>query len=169
MAERVEYAWRYDTDYYVAVVDRYYQQLPFFLHLPSQFGILWLAGLAIYLAATADVSVHSALWAILIGAVGIPAGISLTRKAILLKYRIRPSFNSECTYSMSEAGLTIQSKSVRGTFEWSEYSRAVRFPDGILLLRQGAIRWLPDSAILAGTPTQATELVRARLPIRCAE
>ena len=169
MTELVNYEWHYDAPYYVTVIHRYYQQLPFLLQLPTQFGILWLMGVAVFSTLTAGLSVQFVLWAILVGAITIPIGTSVTKKAILLKYRVRPSFNSKCTYTISEAGITIESKLVRGIFEWSEYNRAVRFPDGILLLRKDVTRWLPDSAIVGGTPADATELVRARLPMRYRE
>jgi hypothetical protein len=45
--------------------------------------------------------------------------------------------------------------------------RAVRFPDGIVLL-QGRIlmRWLPDVSLVEGTAQQATELVQSKLPLK---
>jgi hypothetical protein len=105
-------------------------------------------------------------WALLIGAIGIPAGILLTKKAILFKYRLRPSFGSDARYSMSETGVTIHAKSLQGTYPWSVYSRAVRFSDGMLLLQRGGMRWLPDAALLSGTVGEVLVLVRAHLPIR---
>jgi hypothetical protein len=120
---------------------------------------------------TYSVMAHAALrdfagWALAIGAIGIPALVVLTKRAILLKYRLRPSFGSEASYSMSDAGVTIQAKSLHGTFPWSEYSRAVRFSDGMLLLRKGAMRWLPDNALQRGTMEEAIALVRSHLPMR---
>jgi hypothetical protein len=49
------------------------------------------------------------------------------------------------------------------------YARAVRFPDGILLLRKGAIRWLPDRSLETGSVDEAMTLVRSKLPLRVIE
>lgn len=160
------YSWRYDASYYATVIDRYYQQLPFVLQLPTQFTLLWLIGIGTYFAMTHAALRDFAGWALAIGAIGIPALVVLTKRAILLKYRLRLSFGTEASYSLADAGVSIQAKSVHGTYPWSEYSRAVRFSDGMLLLRNGAMRWLPDSALQRGTVEEALALVRSHLPMR---
>jgi hypothetical protein len=164
---KIEYKWQYDVNYYAAVVDRYYQQLPFFLHLPSQFTLLWLLGVIMFSWATGEAFRDFAGWAVLIGAIGIPAGVVLTKLGIRLKYRLRrrSGFGSETSYSMAETGITITGTG-QGTFAWSVYSRAVRFPDGIFLVRKGAVRWLPDAALKSGTVKEAMVLVSSQLPTR---
>ena len=104
-------------------------------------------------------------WAVLIGAIGIPAGVVLTKLGIRLKYRLRrrSGFGSETSYSMAETGITITGTG-QGSFAWSVYSRAVRFPDGVLLVRKGAVRWLPDGALKSGTVEEAMALVSSKLP-----
>ncbi len=66
---------------------------------------------------------------------------------------------------MAETGITITGIG-QGSFAWSVYSRAVRFPDGVLLVRKGAARWLPDSALKSGTVEEAMALVSSKLPTR---
>jgi hypothetical protein len=104
--------------------------------------------------------------AVNIGAIAIPSSVLLTKKAIFLKYRVRPSFDSEACYSLADSGGTIQQHVGETRFPWSIYVRAVRFPDGILLLRKGAIRWLPDRSLEIGSVDQAMALVRSKLPLR---
>ena len=164
---KIEYKWRYDVSYYATVVDRYYQQLPFLLHLPSQFTLLWLLGIIAFLWVTGEALKEFAWWALLIGAIGIPAGVVLTKLCIRLKYRLRrrSGFGSETSYSMAETGITITGTG-QGTFPWSVYSRSVRFPDGVLLVRKGAVRWLPDAALKSGTVEEAMTLVGSQLPTR---
>jgi hypothetical protein len=164
---KIEYKWRYDVKYYATVVDRYYQQLPFLLRLPSQFTLLWLLGIIVFSWATDEALKEYAWWALLIGAIGIPAGVVLTKLGIRLRYRLRrrSGFGSETSYSMAETGITITGTG-QGTFAWSMYSRAVRFPDGILLVRKGAVRWLPDAALKSGTVEGAMALVSSQLPTR---
>ena len=160
------YRWRYDATYYRAVIDRYYRQLPFVLHLPTQFILLWLLVVAMSWYLTDIARTELVIWALLIGAIAIPTLVFLTKKAIFLKYRIRPSFDSEACYSLSDSGGTIQQHAGETRFPWSTYVRAVRFPDGILLLRKGAIRWLPDRSLETGSVDEAIALVRSKLLLR---
>jgi hypothetical protein len=65
----INYKWRYDTKYYAAaVVDRYYRQLPFILHLPSQFTILWILGILAFSWITGETLGEFGRRALLIGA-----------------------------------------------------------------------------------------------------
>lgn len=160
------YRWRYDATYYRAVIDRYYRQLPFVLYLPTQFILLWSLVVAMCWYLTDIARTELVMWALLIGAIAIPTLVFLTKKAIFLKYRIRPSFDSEACYSFSDSGGTIQQHAGETRFPWSTYVRAVRFPDGILLLRKGAVRWLPDRSLETGSVDEAMALVRSKLPLR---
>jgi hypothetical protein len=127
---------------------------------------VWTLGVGVFSAATGEAVREFAGWALLIGAMGIPAFVLLTKKAIILKYRFRPSFGSEARYSMSETGVTIHATSLQGNYPWSGYSRAVRFSDGMLLLQKEGMRWLPDAALLSGTGDDVLALVRAHLSTR---
>jgi hypothetical protein len=162
----IVYRWRYDTTYYRTVTDRYYRQLPFVLHLPTQFTLLWLLMVAVCWGITDIALTEFVVWALLIGAIGMPTFVFLTKKAIFLKYRVRPSFDSEACYTLSDSGGTIQQKSGAASFPWTMYRRAVRFSDGILLMRSGAIRWLPDQSLETGSIDEAMALVRSKLPLR---
>jgi hypothetical protein len=127
LRQPVEYRWQYDADYYRSVIERYYRQLPFILHLPTQFTIVWLLGVGVAWVSIQDSPFQFAGWALLGGAIGIPAGTLLTKKAILYKYRLRPSFGSEARYWISATGITLHQQSLQGSYPWSAYSRAVRF------------------------------------------
>jgi hypothetical protein len=106
------------------------------------------------------------VWALPVGAIAIPALVFVTKKGIFIKYRIRPSFGSEACYSLSDSGGTIEQQSGATSFPWTMYRRAVRFSDGILLVRTGAIRWLPDQSLETGSIEEAMALVRSKLPLR---
>jgi hypothetical protein len=162
----IVYRWRYDATYYRTVTDRYYRQLPFVSHLPTQFTLVWLLMVAGCWYFTNIALTELVVWALVIGAIAIPSSVLLTKKAIFLKYRVRPSFDSEACYSLSDSGGTIQQHVGETRFPWSTYVRAVRFPDGILLLRKGAIRWLPDRSLEIGSVDEAMALVRSKLPLR---
>jgi hypothetical protein len=66
---------------------------------------------------------------------------------------------------VSSEGLFASGPHVQGKWNWPAYP-AVRYSDGILLLRCGVIRWLPDSALLVGTPTDATAVARSKSVLR---
>ena len=162
----IVYRWHYDTTYYRTVTDRYYRQLPFVLHLPTQFTLLWLLLIAVWWGNTDIGLTELVVWALPVGAIAIPALVLVTKKGIFLKYRFRPSFGSEACYSLSDSGGTIEQKSGAASFPWTMYRHAVRFSDGILLVRTGAIRWLPDESLETGSVDEATALVRSKLPLR---
>ena len=163
---KIMYRWRYDAAYYRTVIDRYYRQLPFVLHLPTQFTLLWVLIVAVSWNITDTTLTEFILWALPMGAIGVPGLVILTKKAIFLKYRARASFGSEACYSLSDSGGQIQQQSGASEFPWSTYARAVRFSDGILLLRRGAIRWLPDQSLESGSIDEVLALVQSKLPMR---
>lgn len=167
----LHYHWNYSPAYYSTLVDRYYKQLPYILHLPVQYALLWLVGTTVLFVNTSNPSLVFAGQALLIGALGIPALVFLTKRGIVLKYRLRSivrgtDYGVDADYFASEAGITIRQKLLNSSYPWTTYSRAVRFSDGILLLKPGAIRWLPDYALQRGTVDEAMVLVRSRLPTR---
>ncbi len=162
----VKYQWCYDTAYYRAVIDRYYRQVPFVLRLSTQFTLLWIVVVAVSWGTFGIALAELILWALPSGALGVPALVILTRKAIFLKYRVRSSFGTEVCYSLSDSGGRIQQFAGESEFPWSTYTRAVRFSDGLLLLRRGAIRWLPDQSLVSGSMDDVLMLVRAKLPMR---
>jgi hypothetical protein len=124
----------YHTTYYRTVTDRYHRQLPLVLRLPTQFTLLWLLMVAVCCGITDIALTEFVVWALRIGAVGMRAFGFLTTKTIFLKYRVRPSFDSEACYTHSDSGGTIQQKGGAASFPWTIYRRAVRFSDGILLV-----------------------------------
>jgi hypothetical protein len=164
---QVAYRYRANVEYFRAVIDRQYQQGPWLLRLHVQFGIIG-AVVATYMAATAHTSIvlKSALFVVAFGLmVGI--GIWATKQGLMMKFRSRSGFGSEVTIMLSEAGFAFGSDNAQPTLEWSAYPTAVRFSDGILLKRRtGSIRWLPDSAIIAGNVAAATDLISSKTSLR---
>ncbi len=160
----IRYEWRGDEVYYSTVFDRYYTQVPLLFRLRSQAIVIWII-LTGPLLLIEDVDLQAkAIWLAL--ATGFAfAYTTLIRWGITLKYRLRPSFGSETTFTMN-ANEVIVTGIGAGHFPWTVYRRAVRFSDGILLTRPGAIRWLPDRALTAGTAGDALEIGRQKMPLR---
>jgi hypothetical protein len=162
----VIYKFRADSSYYRALIDRYYQQRPLLFRLTTQFGIVALffaCGLIWGLVAPLGYKVGVALP---IGALIFFGGTALTKWGVYRRMRRRTDFGTEATVTMSAAGLVGSGAQSEGKWSWAAYPQAVRFSDGIMLLRRGVIRWLPDSAIVLGTPADSTALVRSKSALR---
>ena len=159
----VGYAWRGDARYYATVVDRYYRQAPLPLHLGVQGTVYGGAAATYALLSNLDLAAKS-LWLVAVAACGW-AFPHVVKGGIVLKYRLRPTFGAEATFRMTNTEVLVGGPGA-GRFTWSVYDRAVSFSDGILLVRKGAIRWLPHAALTEGTPAEAVAVVQAHLPIR---
>lgn len=97
------------------------------------------------------------------GLIGAIAGRVFTRRRLVRA--ARP--DETITTKLDESGVALTGPQSTATIQWSAYERAVRFPDGIVLL-QGRVmmRWLPDVGLVEGTPQQATDLVQSKVPLR---
>jgi hypothetical protein len=159
----VRYAWRSDDSYYATVVKNQYRQLPLLLRLRSQAVIFWIILSTFVLLSDLDLRAKWALFGLITAfACVFPF---LVKQGIMRKYRRRPTFGAETTFRMSDNEVVITGPGA-GKFPWTTYARAVHFTDGILLVRKGGIRWLPDSALTEGGPGDAIALVRNHLPVR---
>ena len=159
---KVSYNFSADAAYYKSVLDRYYRQRPFLFRLPVQFGILALliAGCLLLMANSIT------LIPLLIGAAVLVTGVLVTKAGILLRLRSKAEFGEDVSVVISDDGVEANGRHTKGTWQWAAYPRSVRFPDGILLIRAGTIRWLPDSAINGGTADEATTLVASKTVLR---
>jgi hypothetical protein len=155
--------WHSDDRYYTTVVKNQYRQLPLLLRLRSQAIMIWIVLSGIALSWDLD---SRAKWVFLAFITVFSCVFSpLVKRLIVLKYRLRPTFGAETTFSMLDNEVVITGPGA-GRFLWTIYDRAVHFSDGILLVRKGGIRWLPDAALTVGTPGEAIAIVRTHLPVR---
>ena len=163
----IEYHVKGDADYFRTVRDRYYRQRPFLLRLTSQFSILGACLILpwVYAWVTETPWKDGAKFGIPVG-IGVAIGSLYLTKALILARLTGRGKNSEGTVTLSEDGVTGRGQRGQTLQFWTSYPRAVRFFDGILLLRGGVIRWLPDSALRQGTAEEATALVAAKTQLR---
>lgn len=159
---RLMYRFRGDAAYYRTVIDRYYGQRPALLRLPMQYGILSLAIVGAFLG-------FMGLWTRTAVGVGllvvvalVVSLVALTKISILLRFKRRGDFGAEATVTVSKESIVSSGRNAEGKWGWQAYPRSVRYPDGVLLMRRGVIRWLPDSALVEGTPADATSLVKSK-------
>ncbi len=162
----VSYKFRADSDYYRTMIDRYYQQRPLPYRPTVQFGLIAVIFAGAFIGGVvAPLGVKIGI-GFSIGALMFFGGVALTKWGVYQRMRRRLDFGTEATVTMSEAGIIGRGAQSKGEWNWAAYPSAVRYPDGIMLLRRGVIRWLPDSAIVAGTPTDATALARSKSTLR---
>jgi hypothetical protein len=162
----VTYKLTIDKDYYRKLIARYYQQRPFFFQLPVQFGAIALALAASLTFGFGTPSLEVVSFAASVGTLVYFGGIALTKWGIFQRFRFRADFGTEVTVTMSDTGLPATGRHVEGTWTWEAYPKSVRFQDGLMLLRPGVIRWLPDAALIAGTVEEATAAARAKSALR---
>jgi hypothetical protein len=164
----VSYHFVADSDYFRTVIDRYYRQRPRLFWLPIQYGLIALPLLCAWLYAL----VTEASWTLIIAFIlllwpfATLCFVQLTKWGIMQRFRANADFGADVTTVLSESGIDARGRNAHTELAWTAYPTSVRFPDGILLLRAGAIRWLPDSAIQSGSPADATTLVGSKSKLR---
>lgn len=149
------YKFIFDTAYSEVLIERYYRQLPWILHLRVQFSIVFaLCAAAWLILQWPDISWVAMLTVPALAVVGMLGCVHIVQWGILMKIKGKRDFGLEAIITMSEQGLNASGGSFKNDRDWSAYQRSVRFPDGILLRRPGVIRWLPDTALQDGAQTK---------------
>jgi hypothetical protein len=161
-APRLVYKFHADTAYYRTIIDRYYRQRAFPLRLWVQYGILSLAIVGAFLGFKGSFTRTAVGVGLLVVILSTAVMAALTKIAVLYRFKGRADFGTETTVTLSREAITSSGRHAEGKWGWQAYPRSVRYPDGILLLRRGVIRWLPDSALQEGTSTDATALVKSK-------
>jgi len=159
---RLVYKFRADAAYYKTIINRYYGQRHFLLRLPVQYGIVSLAIVGAFLGFKGSFTRTALEIGVVAVVVLVVSMVTLTRFGILYRFKRRADFGAEAIVTISKEAITSSGRHAEGKWGWQAYPRSVRYPDGILLLRRGVIRWLPDSALQEGTSTDATALVKSK-------
>jgi hypothetical protein len=163
---RLVYRFRADATYYRCVISRYYGQRALLLRLPVQFGVISLAVVGAFLGYKGlftGIGVGIGMLSVVLLTVGMAAS---RRMAVLYRFKRRADYGAEVTMTVSKEAITSSGSHAEGKWGWQAYPRSVRYADGILLMRRGVIRWLPDSALRQGTPADATALVKSKTVMR---
>ena len=161
---QTEYRLVFDSTYCRQMIGRYYRQRPFIVRPLAQFIVLAVLSLLAWLAVLGP---HGS-WAmpVILALCLCVAGPVLVKMGVLLRMRSRANFGTAFEVTVSDSGISASGAQTSGRWEWPAYPEAVRFPDGLLLLRRGVIRWLPDSGVVQGSPAEATEIVSAKCKLR---
>jgi len=132
-----------------------------FLLLPLPLAIAWIIAWRMALALQSLFLVTTV--ATVVVSVG---GLLTTRLVVYRRFRKSQTFGKETSFVLSEQGIHMAGPLGEGTVKWPVYPRAVRYDDGIMLLRPRVICWLPDKALQGSTPEEATHLVQANTALR---
>jgi hypothetical protein len=161
----LEYRIRADEDHYVTAYARYRRQLWWYRWLRPTVVLVWIAFAAFSYfskAAAADwPSIGLSLFVVILVAALI---FSTPFSRALLRHRIRkiPTLNDDFVMRLSDDGMSSSSKRGEGRLDWSGFSRARRFADGLLLFQGPHLfHWFPDSARTPpALPSDVGDLVR---------
>lgn len=152
--------------YYKTLMDRYDLQRVRWQKFSFQYTALGLFIAAVYFLMTPPMTEKSFVYSLAIGAFVAYGSLLITKLGLFWRLSRRPDFGQEHEVVVSEEGITAIGAHVKGNWSWPAYPDSVRFPDGILLMRRGAIRWLPDAAIANGDARTATALVASKTTLR---
>jgi hypothetical protein len=164
----VTYRIHTDDAYFATLMRRYWRQRPLFLRPIVQFSALPIAVASLWLLLPwKDVDATALRWAAVAWAVLMgPGAYFLVRTLLRMRFRGAAKLGTEIIFSLSGVGIAFSGPISRGEFQWQLYPRAVRFPDGIMLIRPRVVCWLPDSSLAEGTSSEATELVKSHTKLR---
>jgi hypothetical protein len=152
-----------DSTYLRTTMQRYYRQRPFYIRPTGQFAIFGVILVIGWVFASGWESVAlNALGAALVATLIGYFSVRIINVGVLARLKGKTEFGSHITITMSEEGLSAVGPHVQTKWEWGAYPRSVVFSDGILLLRRGVIRWLPNSSLENAKPEDVVELVRTK-------
>jgi len=160
-----QYRFRFSEDHLLTSFLRYRQQLWWrrsFLGLKWVLAVPFAAALsfAVYGGAKVLAAVFGGIFGAILGALLL--GWRIDAWLIRRRFRRSPFHNDEITFSISGSGSHVVGRDSDVRIGWSTFTRARRFPDGLLLFQgPGVFNWLPDAAAveLAGVK-EAENLVR---------
>jgi hypothetical protein len=80
------------------------------------------------------------------------------------RWRRHPRFNEQLRLEIAEDGVSYHTKNSSGSAQWTAYSKGVIRPQGVILYSsQWDYEWLPDEAIVTGTPAEIRDLLKTKL------
>ena len=163
---RLVYKFRADAAYYRTLIDRYYGQRVFLLRLPVQYGIVSMVIVGAFVGYK-GLFTRTAIGMGTLAVALLTSGlVAVTKSSILWRFKRRADFETEAMVTLSRDAISSSGPRAEGKWGWQAYPRSVRYPDGILLMRRGVVRWLPDSALQEGTPADATALVQSKTVLK---
>jgi hypothetical protein len=161
----VEYRIRADEDYYVTAHARYRRQLWWCRWVRPAGVLVWITIAAlIYFTngAPADWPSIGLFLFVLLAIATLIFSAPLTRAVTRRRIRKIATLNDDWVFRLSDDGMSSSGKRGEGRLDWSGFSSARRFADGLLLFRGPHLfHWFPDSArAQPALPSDVGDLVR---------
>jgi hypothetical protein len=161
----VEYRVRADEDYYVTAHARYRRQLWWRSWVRPAGVLVWITLVAlIYFpnGAPADWPPIGFYLFVLLAVAALIFSAPLTRAVSRRRIRKILTLNDDLVFRLSDDGMSSSGKRGEGRLDWSGFSSARRFADGLLLFRGPHLfHWFPDSALTQpALPSDVSDLVR---------
>jgi len=159
------------------MIERYYRQRPILLRPKWQFAFLGVVVLLVALSIPWDGN-RAAFTIVMLGSYCVLAaiGLAVIRVFVFQTYRYSSYFGTSSRCTISDRGLQVSGGWPDYTVEWAAFRSAVRFRDGIMLLRlvperalgglKYAVSWLPDAALQQSSPSDVDRFVGEKMPIR---
>jgi hypothetical protein len=156
-----------DKPYFRTMIARYYQQRPLLLRPAWQFA---LAG-AVLIVALPFVPFEGDRVGFFLGMAFLyglfaVAGLAVIRVFVFQKFKYTSYFGKDSSCALRDEGLRVSGPSREHLTEWSNFRSAVRYPDGIMLLRRGVIWWLPDAALQGASPEDVSRFLGTKTAVR---
>jgi hypothetical protein len=165
----VSYTYRFifDEAYIRTMIERYYQQRPLILRPVWQLVLLgvlmtiWLSVFPIGDSPIPFILMMGSVYALF--AIG---ALAVLRTMVYQKFRYTSYFGKTSIRVLSDEGLSVSGPGPAYLVEWAVLESAVRYSDGMLLLRRGVICWLPDAALERAAGTDVAQFVNSKIRLR---
>jgi hypothetical protein len=158
-----EYAFQYSEQHLVTSASRYRQHVltRFWLSPFKLVGFVGLAALLVF-GLYNSLVVPSAIFAAAL--VLLILGPRIDYWVMKRRFRRSPFYNSDVRILVTPDGIVSSDAISRVELAWSAFTKARRFPDGLLVvLGQAQFYWLPDSALHTGTVSEVENLLRLNI------
>jgi hypothetical protein len=156
----------FSETYCRTTIDRYQRQRPIFMRPNVQIPLQPIGFAVAFIVASRFASELQWFYVWLFGIICVASAIEwfYLRKAPLR--RLLRHAGATATYVLSIDAIEMESPLGQAKVQWATYPRAVRFTDGVMLLRRGVICWLPDSLLEGSTPGEVIALVQSKTSLR---
>jgi len=149
------------------MIERYYQQRPLFLRPIGQFLVLGAALVLVLWFASGDEDRMSFIF-LMTALYAAFAGLALLAipRLVFQRFRYSSYFGESVAHTLGDDALHVLRQKGGHSTSWTKFRSAVQFPDGMLLLRQGFLCWLPNTARQTGTADDVAGFLSTKMLVR---
>lgn len=159
----IQYHFLFDEDFLVAAFRQYRKQRP------SRHLLVTIKGIGLLLTVgVAALCINHGKWeaALIFTAFAllILVGSRIDDWLIRRRFRKSPYQNEDMMITLSEKGFHAIGSKSNSALDWSAFTKARYFSNGVLLFQgPGVFNWLPDMALTGSSPESTRELVASHV------